>query len=290
MNNEIYVVPDYLTGSKKSETHIHFYSANKSSVKNKVVYNQFLICFMLQGTKEVLSQNKKVKINNQEILLLEAGSVLMTESLIANQKFESILLFFSEKFVTDFCLKYQKTLKNIHSQEEAYPVIPKDNFLNNFQNSLLLLQNNGLEEMKGLKLEELLLYLHNHNPREFFSFLSSTSSSSPESIIRKVMALHGNSKLTIEELAFLCNMSAATFKRHFAVAFQTSPKKYLTENRMQKARQLLQHKKAPSKIYLELGYESLSSFSNEFKKYVGVSPKKFQNRIELKDKVVEPIA
>ncbi len=290
MKNDVYILPDYLTGNKKSETHIHFYSTDKFSVKNKVVFNQFLICFLLQGTKEVFSQNKNVKINNKQILLLESGSVLMSESLTDNQKFESILLFFSHKFVTDFCLKHQVTIQSLNASVENYPTITKNYFLENFQNSLILLRHSGLKELEQLKLEELLLYLYLHNPREFFSFLGKTTCSFPESTIRKVMAMHSGSKLTIEELAFLCNMSVATFKRHFTTVFNTSPKKYLTENRMLKARQLLQYKQAPSKIYPELGYESLSAFSNEFKKHVGLSPKQFQNKNELKDKVVEPLA
>lgn len=47
-------------------------------------------------------------------------------------------------------------------------------------------------------------------------------------------------------------------------------------HRMEKAKQLLQKHKKPSEIYLDLGYENLSSFSLEFKKIYGVSPSKFE--------------
>ena len=48
---------------------------------------------------------------------------------------------------------------------------------------------------------------------------------------------------------------------------------------MEKAGLLLRQNKKPSEIYYELEYENLSSFSNEFKKFFGVSPKNYLNKI-----------
>ncbi|WP_071781165.1 AraC family transcriptional regulator [Adhaeribacter aquaticus] len=43
-------------------------------------------------------------------------------------------------------------------------------------------------------------------------------------------------------------------------------------------------------MYYELGYESLSAFSNEFKKHFGLSPKQLQTHNEQTAKAFEPLA
>jgi AraC-like DNA-binding protein len=71
------------------------------------------------------------------------------------------------------------------------------------------------------------------------------------------------------------------FNRHFLKAFNCSPKKYLTDRKMERAHELLLLDKRPSEIYFDLGYQSLSSFSTEFKKHFGMSPGKYQRKDAL---------
>lgn len=64
-----------------------------------------------------------------------------------------------------------------------------------------------------------------------------------------------------------------SFKRDFKKTFDTSPRKWLQEKRFTEAHyQLETNNKKSSEIYLELGFESLSHFSNSFKKKYGVRP------------------
>ncbi|MEM9024275.1 MAG: AraC family transcriptional regulator, partial [Bacteroidota bacterium] len=83
--------------------------------------------------------------------------------------------------------------------------------------------------------------------------------------------------LTLEELAFLCNMSISTFKRHFQQIYEVAPSRWFREKRLQRAEYLLrvQHQK-PSEVYREVGFENLSSFTQAFKKHFGTTPKKYQ--------------
>ena len=290
MNDDIFILPDLFTQSHPPETYIHFYSTDKSSIKNKVVFRQHVICFIIQGTKDVVLLNSSLKLNNERILLLESGSVLMSESLTDQNKYESILFFFSNKFLAEFCIKHNITLSRASERRQDYRPIPKDDFLQSFQTSVSLLRYKPFSDLLHLKFDELLLYLFHNYSKEFFSFLNGTVFNVSETVIREVIATHSEDGLTLDELAFLCNMSVSTFKRHFATLYNKSPKKYFTESKMLKAKQLLHLKKAPSEIYHQLGYESLSSFSNEFKKHVGISPKQFQKENELKAKVFDPLA
>lgn len=79
--------------------------------------------------------------------------------------------------------------------------------------------------------------------------------------------------LDVESLARQAHMSTSAFHRAFKDVTSDSPLQYLKKIRLTKARDLiLQHR---MKAYLaadEVGYESASQFSREFKRYFGYSP------------------
>ncbi|WP_028585577.1 AraC family transcriptional regulator [Desulfogranum mediterraneum] len=82
-----------------------------------------------------------------------------------------------------------------------------------------------------------------------------------------------SAKLEVEQLARLANMSLSTFHRTFKEVTSESPGRYLKKVRLTKARDLIQHEKM--KVYIaadKVGYESVSQFSREFKRYFGQSP------------------
>lgn len=79
--------------------------------------------------------------------------------------------------------------------------------------------------------------------------------------------------LSLEKLGYLTGRSVSTFNRDFKKLFQTTPQKWLTGKRLELAHyQLLEKRKKPTEIYLEVGFEDLSHFSFAFKKKYGLSP------------------
>src|SRR5579872_5224798 len=88
-------------------------------------------------------------------------------------------------------------------------------------------------------------------------------------------AIEGNldHSITVEELAFVCNMSLSTFKRRFSRLYGTTPNKWMLQ-----AALLLQGQEKPSEVYHQVGYENHSSFTESFKQVYGVTPSEFQQR------------
>jgi len=81
------------------------------------------------------------------------------------------------------------------------------------------------------------------------------------------------SALDIETLAREANMSASTFQHNFKAVTLTSPLQYLKRVRLHKAQLLLQHDGMRiSAAALQVGYESASQFSREYRRYFGRSP------------------
>lgn len=80
---------------------------------------------------------------------------------------------------------------------------------------------------------------------------------------------------TVETLAKQCGMSRSAFSARFTALVGNSVKNYLTDWRMNIAKQRLKQKSEPLITLAEdLGYQSEAAFSRAFKRVIGVSPGK----------------
>ncbi|MFU0909762.1 AraC family transcriptional regulator [Kluyvera intermedia] len=79
--------------------------------------------------------------------------------------------------------------------------------------------------------------------------------------------------LSVDQLAAEANMSLSAFHHNFKSVTSTSPLQYLKAYRLHKARMMMVHDglKA-SAAAMQVGYESASQFSREFKRYFGMTP------------------
>lgn len=79
--------------------------------------------------------------------------------------------------------------------------------------------------------------------------------------------------MPLERLGYLTGRSLSTFNRDFKKHFNITPRKWLIEKRLELAYyHLMEKKKKPVEVYLEVGFEDLSHFSFAFKKKYGVAP------------------
>jgi len=277
MKTVIHQLPNDFFNKNLKQSNVYFYQTQKSSEKNKVNFQQNLLCLLLVGEKELYYADTRSKFNNTTLFLLPKGNTLMTEKVSTFQNYSSILLFFPDDFLTDFILNNKVTTDRKLKGNNSLTIIAKDDYIFNFQKSLLLLKDNFArdEKLSNLKTEEILLYLYRKHPKIINNFIQNALGSNPHFEFKKLISKNLYQPLSIEELAFLSNMSLSSFKRKFNEVYQTSPRQYFIKNRMEKAKKELLNNKRSSDFFYELGYENLSSFSHEFKKYFGMSPKKF---------------
>jgi len=130
-----------------------------------------------------------------------------------------------------------------------------------------------MENLLSVKFEEIMLYLISKYGDKFEQYLQSLISKETSSF-KSIIESNVYSNLKLEDIAFLCNMSLSTFKRHFRNEYNLSPGKWLQDKRLIRAKEILKHGKLkPSDIYMEYGYNNLSNFSVAFKNKFGVNPK-----------------
>ena len=79
-------------------------------------------------------------------------------------------------------------------------------------------------------------------------------------------------KIELEKIAAAAFMSRFHYIRMFQQVYGVTPRQYLRDLRINKAKELLQEGHDISRVCIEVGYDSLSTFSATFKRGTGHAP------------------
>jgi AraC-like DNA-binding protein len=268
-------LPEELNIESLQPVQIFDYNSSKEIAKQQIILNQNTFSFLMEGNKEVVFDNSTLSIDNSKFLIMKSGHCLMTEKLSNTRNYRSVLLFFSNEILLNFVRKNDLNRNELSEYKSVYS-FKYDEFIQRFVKSLLAiskLSKNIQKSMLEVKFEEIMLYLTEIYGLEFLHSLTGKSNDSSQRFIQTIET-NLMSKLTLKELAFLCNMSISTFKREFEKHYAESPIKWFQNKRLEYAHHLLyKEQKSSSEIYLEIGYENLSSFIQAYKSKYGITPK-----------------
>lgn len=129
------------------------------------------------------------------------------------------------------------------------------------------------EQLGILKLKELMMILlksENHaNIRKLLSEIFT-----PVNVkFRQTIEQNLFNTLSLEQLAFICNMSLSTFKREFKKEFNETPARYIKNKRLEHAAARLISDQDPiTTIAYESGFQDITTFSANFHEKYEVSP------------------
>jgi len=89
--------------------------------------------------------------------------------------------------------------------------------------------------------------------------------------------------LDIANLAKIASVSEAHFIRTFRATFGETPHRYLQRRRVERAMfKLTETERSITDICLDVGFNSLGTFSRTFRDVVGVAPTEYRERAEVK--------
>ena len=273
-------LPDELALNSKLSIEVYDYESTQEISKQQILLNKNTFSFLQEGTKEVFFDNSSYAINNSQFLLMKSGNCLMTEKLSnVEEYYRSVLLFFSNEDVLKFIRKFELNAPDSKNYYSTYS-FSYDVFIKRFVESLLDISKLSKKiqcRILETKFEEIMLYLVEFKGVEFLYSLISNSNNEHQKFIQTIESNQLN-KLTIKELSFISNMSVSTFKREFEKHFRSTPSKWFQEKRLEHAAFLLKNNsKRPSDIFEEIGYETLSNFTQAFKLKFGLTPKQYQS-------------
>ena len=272
-------LPGNLAEAENADLQVFNYDLDTLMNRSKIVVEQYVISFLLGGHKELNFAGSAIQIDNTKALIVAQGNCLLTEKDHGSQDYRSILLFFSKGKLTEFLLK-KGLLPNAPKKPKPaspYFSFEQDVFIKAYINSLSLHFSIGKDlasQLLEIRFEEIMIYLADTYGTRFISFLQYSLEQDRNLSFKNIMEVNKYTNLSVEELAFLCNMSVSTFKRQFVRVFKDTPGNWFKQKRLERARTLLQTGKAtPTEIFNSAGYKNLSHFSTAFKNRFGKSPR-----------------
>lgn len=261
------------------EVFVYDFKMTEDAINSKVNLTYHMFSFLQTGEKKVQFADNIIEVNKKQSVLIKSGNCLMTELLRNDEIYFCKLFFFTNNNIKQFLKNYSnllESIKNKPSTENSFFLIDNDTFIDTFVTSISLLINtkSDTSHLLAVKLDEILLYLSHKYGEPFIQFISSLVSTNKSSAFQKIIEANIYTNLSLNDLAFLSNMSLSTFKRQFEKEFNVKPGQWFKKKRLHQAKELIQNgEKLPSQIYSEFGYKSISNFSTAFKNEFGFSPK-----------------
>ncbi|WP_437921561.1 helix-turn-helix transcriptional regulator [Sphingobacterium sp. LRF_L2] len=271
----IITLPDQFGFDALCHVQVYEYISSNPISKQQITLNKNTISFLLEGTKEVIFDNALLSIDSSSFVIMKSGHCLMTENLSLGANYHSVLFFFSTEMLLEFIRKFNFDRTELDHYKSVFS-FSYDTFIQRFVASLMdvsRLSKFLQEKLLAVKFEEIMLYLIGLYGTDFLEELSNNAHSAGQKFTTTIES-NKLRKLSLKELAFLCDMSVSTFKREFEKYYTESPMKWFQNKRLEYADYLLQQEgRLSSEIYLQVGYESLSSFIQAYKAKYGLTPR-----------------
>jgi AraC-like DNA-binding protein len=225
-------------------------------------------------------------VNEGQMIFLPKGIYMISDSVTTdNAPFTAMVFFFDEALIDQFIASLGKT--NYEPAKMHCVTLNYTEPIRLFTENLLQLYRRGNSLHNAITRAKLfeLLHLLSISPKgEAFVRAILSLKNQEKMSIREFMLANFHKPLTVEDYAYLTGRSLSTFNRDFKRLFHISPKQWLMEQRLEKARSLLEHNNiSVAEAAYESGYENISHFIKAFHKRFNISPKQYliQKRNEV---------
>ncbi len=243
----------------------------------KSLDNEACFMFLIRGSFEIHTPLNTMTVRDSDGFLSNCGEYVYEDRHLNAERareVEAVAVYFIPEIIKNLFeykpQKYDRSLSHVVLDEplEKY----KDSLLYYMRNKALF-----TPELQLLKIKELVLLLFQiSNSTSFDHFISSLFYPS-EYAFTKVIDTHCVSALSISQLATLCGMSLATFKRKFKEVYNDSPSHYMRVRKLEKATKLLSSSSMRiNEVAFDCGFDSIRSFNRTFKEHFGVSPSSYR--------------
>lgn len=230
------------------------------------------ISMVVAGRQQMSSDTGyRIEVKAGEMVVMRKGIYTITDLVSEQDQFEAYLFFFREPLPS--------SLPGPPSQLPDRPF-----FVQQIPTSMQPFQakmngwasNKGSQDGLDIDQEALALLRLVQAPQADGAAFVGSLSRSPDRPLKALVETHFDKPLTIADFAYLTGKSESTFRRRFKAEFGITPRKWLRQQRMQKASQLLQEQAySVTDAALAVGYEHISHFIEAFRETYGKTPKQW---------------
>jgi len=255
-----------------------FYKDLKHDLVDVEFYTNIPCVVYIESGQETIttSDNKTHVLPASTAIFLPQGLNLHSDYVKITENLKAYLVFFTDDVLINFISAEKTNIKNTGALPELLK-IKCDELIEVYFSSIQLLnkQNCNSPALVRVKLLEFLHILNSYDNRIFQAvFQSKRSSISPKRNLTRLLNNSDTLKLSINDLANLSGRSTSTFTRDFKAIYDTSPKKWLQNKRLERAyEQLTNTELTVTHVAADLGYENVSHFIKSFKEKYNITPK-----------------
>ena len=184
---------DFGRAAPAAEALVVDYRIESTCLNSRIELSQNVFSFLLEGTKELVTPERAVHIDNRQFLLIRAGNCLMSEQLAPSRTYRSLLFFFPDALAEHLLRQHVSppapALAAAAPAAEGIAVLPYDAYLTHFVQSKLVLHQGPAAVRQRLlpaKLEEILLYLLEQQGTGF-SAAAAAGGAGPQQRLRQVV-------------------------------------------------------------------------------------------------------
>lgn len=236
------------------------------------------ICIVVRGEREVQLGSQCYLFDSQHFMFCPVNVPMCgkVHQATAEEPFVVISMKIDLQMVSKILLEQTALFAKNSKNQTAFGQWYLDTELENAFERLLLLHENpeSIDFLAPLIQQEIYYRLltgeQGEKLKQMVNFGSNTQKiAKATDYLRK----HFTENIAVETLADLCGMSLSGFHHHFKKMTTMSPLQYQKSLRLMESKQLISQEKIPiATVAFQVGYESPSQFSREYKRYFGVSP------------------
>lgn len=246
----------------------------------EVFFEEHAVIVILEGEKKFSSTSQEVRVEKGDILFVQRGFYLMSESI--HEAYKSLVFFFDEKLLKEFVGLHGELFES-RPEDQGTPLLApilhmrsSENFTQFVSSVLPYFRSQAplKTHFLRLKFQELLLHLLEIDSSGKLQSILFSIHQGQKADLHFLMSSYSLKPLTLNELARLSGRSLSAFKRDFQQEFKTSPALWIKQQRLEHADFLLRTTGMNvSEISSEIGYESVSHFIKSYKERYGFTPK-----------------
>ena len=231
-----------------------------------------LLCVLASGRKRVFLGRDEYRYDPNSYLIASAELPVRSQVVVAPCLAATLTI--DPALVADLLLEFPPERAQLPSAALGVSALD-DDIANALERLLRLLDHPADIPVLARLIEREIVYRLLCGPQAEMLRQLARPSSQLSQISRAIASIRAryDEKIRVEELADAAGMSPTSFHRHFRRVTAMSPLQFQKRIRLHEARRLLLARDVDAThVGLDVGYESPSQFSREFKRFFGSSP------------------